>query len=141
MKQKNVSQNVSIKENKEIIRYDSARFMYFSFIKDFPNAQKVLEEMKLNRKFLLSDNFNFMKKMPDHYLGQKPIYLQADQFQDQPIMPPIDSPKERLNPTIIQMGLDKFLIPGLLSIDKVIDHCQVQKQGKKTKGHITVDKN
>lgn len=57
-------------------------FMFFVRIEKFDKCREVLIEMKNYRKFQLSENYNYMKKMLDHLTFNKPLYAYDDEFKD-----------------------------------------------------------
>lgn len=63
-----------------------SKFMFLVQIDQLDKAQQVLDQMKKFRKFQLSENYNFMKKLLDHLILNKPIYAYAQDFQGVPIL-------------------------------------------------------
>ncbi len=61
-------------------------FMFFSAQQDFIKCRKILIEMKSYRKFHLTENYIFMKKLLDHLTFNVPIYFYDDKFFDVPIL-------------------------------------------------------
>ena len=61
-------------------------FIFYSGQEDFKQCQMILDEMKNFRKFHLSENFNFMKKLLDHLVHNEPIYFTEGKSHDVPIL-------------------------------------------------------
>lgn len=61
-------------------------FMFFVKVEDLDRARVCLTEMKLHRKFQLSENFNYMKKLLDHLTDNVPIYAYDKDFKEYPIL-------------------------------------------------------
>ena len=61
-------------------------FMFFVKQKDFGKCSSLLVEMKKFRKFNLTENFNFMKKMLHHLTDGGPIYAYQADFQNTPVL-------------------------------------------------------
>lgn len=59
---------------------------FYIKLKDIKSAQSVLVEMKQNRKFAMSENYQYLKKMLDHYVDHKPLYFQDHEFEKQPVL-------------------------------------------------------
>lgn len=63
-----------------------SEFMFRVKLEELSEARLVLEQMKKHRKFHLSENFNFMKKLLDHLTDDKPIYAYATDFEQVPLL-------------------------------------------------------
>jgi tetratricopeptide (TPR) repeat protein len=61
-------------------------FMFLVKLGDLPASRLCLGEMKKYRKFHLSENFKFMKKMLDHLLDSEPIYVYEKDFKSVPLL-------------------------------------------------------
>jgi len=61
-------------------------FMFFVQCEEFETCEKVLEEMKKYRKYTLSENFNYNKKLLAHLTENAPIYLTGDDFKSIPVL-------------------------------------------------------
>lgn len=61
-------------------------FKFFIKLEDFKKCQSLLAEMKSYRKFNLTENYNFMKKLLTHYLDNKPLYFQDHEFSHHPTL-------------------------------------------------------
>ncbi len=63
-----------------------SEFMFRVKQEDLTVAREVLEQMKKHRKFHLSENFNYMKKLLEHLTENKPIYAYATDFEQVPLL-------------------------------------------------------
>jgi hypothetical protein len=63
-----------------------SEFMFRVKLEELSEARHVLEQMKKHRKFHLSENFNYMKKLLDHLIDNKPIYAYATDFEQVPVL-------------------------------------------------------
>jgi len=70
----------------DIISHLVCEFMFFVKCEDFERCEKTLNEMKKYRKFNLTENFNFMKKLLDHLNKNAPIYMYGDDFKSVPVL-------------------------------------------------------
>lgn len=70
----------------DIVPHLLQKFDYSIKMKDFSRAKSILAEMKKNRKFALSENYRYIKKMLEHYTDHKPLYFQDHEFEKQPIL-------------------------------------------------------
>lgn len=70
----------------DIVPYLLQKFEYFIKRGEIENARSTLVEMKKNRKFALSENYRYIKKLLDHYTDHKPLYFQDEEFEKQPIL-------------------------------------------------------
>jgi hypothetical protein len=61
-------------------------FSYHIKNEDLKECESVLKEMKQYRKFNLSENFNFMKKLLYHLKDNSPVYAYDKDFQDVPVL-------------------------------------------------------
>lgn len=56
-------------------------FCFYVKQENFEQCRASLDQMKKYRKFHLTENFNYMKKMLFHYFEDAPLYIQDDKFQ------------------------------------------------------------
>jgi hypothetical protein len=63
-----------------------SEFMFRVKLEELSLARVLLGQMKKHRKFHLSENFNFMKKLLDHLIDNRPIYAYASDFEQVPIL-------------------------------------------------------
>lgn len=63
-----------------------SEFMFLVRQSELMKAKAVLEQMKVHRKFQLSENYNYMKKLLDHLTEDTPIYAYATDFQEVPLL-------------------------------------------------------
>jgi hypothetical protein len=61
-------------------------FMFYSKDERFDECGRILTEMKKFRKFHLSENFNYMKKLLDHLTHDGPLYAYQEEFSGVPIL-------------------------------------------------------
>lgn len=59
-------------------------FMFFVKNEELENAKQTLEQMKKHRKFLVSENFIFMKKLLSHLMEDATIYAYEREFSTLP---------------------------------------------------------
>jgi hypothetical protein len=70
----------------DVISHLVCEFMFFVNLEDLDQCEIVLNDMKNYRKFNLTENFNFMKKMLAHLKTNAPIYLYGDDFKVTPML-------------------------------------------------------
>lgn len=70
----------------DIISQLVCEFMFFVKQENFEKCSNVLTEMKKFRKFHLTENYNFMKKMLQHLIHGGPIYAYEEEFHEVPIL-------------------------------------------------------
>lgn len=70
----------------DIISQLVCEFMFFVQLEELDQCEKILNEMKKYRKFNLTENFNFMKKLLAHLKTNAPIYLYGDDFKATPML-------------------------------------------------------
>ena len=63
-----------------------SEFIFFVKIDDFDACRDSLEKMKSNRKFHLSENYNYMKKLLDHLTQDAPVYVYKEDFESTPVL-------------------------------------------------------
>lgn len=63
-----------------------SEFIFFVKVDDLQASRDCLDKMKSNRKFHLSENYNYMKKMLDHLTFNAPLYVYKDDFASTPIL-------------------------------------------------------
>ena len=63
-----------------------SEFMFRVKLEELALARVLLGQMKKHRKFHLSENFNYMKKLLDHLIDNRPIYAYASDFEQVPIL-------------------------------------------------------
>lgn len=68
------------------ISHLTSEFMYQVQREDFSKCQDVLNEMKKFRKFHLSANYKYMKKLLDHLVKGAPVYAYAEEFESVPAL-------------------------------------------------------
>jgi hypothetical protein len=61
-------------------------FMFFVQNENLIEARKSLDQMKAFRKFNLSENYNFMKKLLAHLTDNSPVYVYDKDFQEVPVL-------------------------------------------------------
>ena len=61
-------------------------FMFYVKLEDFPECHKILERMKMHRKYNLTENYNFMKLMLNNLTYNKPLYFSDEEFKKLPIL-------------------------------------------------------
>lgn len=69
----------------DVISYLTNLFMFHLKNDRFQECQQDLERMKNFRKYHLSENFNFMKKLLDHFMYDTPIY-EYSYFKSTPLL-------------------------------------------------------
>ncbi len=62
------------------------KFIFFIQINDLLGAKEILESSKKFRKFSLSENYNYMKKMLDHLILNTPLYAYEKDFKGTPML-------------------------------------------------------
>lgn len=70
----------------EIVFYLTDKFMFYVQTEKFDKAAQVLEEMKKNRKFSLSENFQFMRTLLKHIMSDTVIYAYDEDFKNTSIL-------------------------------------------------------
>lgn len=70
----------------DLIAHLVAEFIFFTRNDRFDKSRVVLNQMKLHRKFNLSENYNFMKIMLDHLTLNAPIYAYDTDFKNIPVL-------------------------------------------------------
>lgn len=70
----------------ETIFYLIDKFMFYIQIEKFEFAMSTLEEMKKNRKFSLSENYQFMKLLLNNLVSGSVIYAYDADFKDAPVL-------------------------------------------------------
>lgn len=70
----------------DIISYLIEKFMFYIQMDDFTHCYDILADMKNYRKFHLSENYKFMKKLMDHLTKESPIYAYAQDFDKVPVL-------------------------------------------------------
>lgn len=70
----------------DLIAHLVSEFMFYIKQDEFDLAQDVLMQMKKHRKFHLSENFNFMKRLMDHHRLGMPIYAYDREFKNIPLL-------------------------------------------------------
>lgn len=70
----------------DLISHLVAEFMFYIKLENFELAKATLTSMKAHRKFQLSENYNFMKKLLDHYMENAPIYAYDEDFKKTPML-------------------------------------------------------
>jgi hypothetical protein len=63
-----------------------SEFIFFVKIDDFEACRNSLDKMKSNRKFHLSENYNYMKKLLEHLTQDAPVYVYKEDFASTPIL-------------------------------------------------------
>jgi hypothetical protein len=63
-----------------------SEFMFKVKVEKFDDCRTCLEQMKKNRKFHLSENYNYMKKMLDHLTLDAPVYVYSEDFVSTPVL-------------------------------------------------------
>ena len=66
----------------DMIYFLTDKFKLMVQIEDLEQAKSVLVEMKKYRKFQLSENYMYMKKLLVHLMENSPIYAYHDEFKD-----------------------------------------------------------
>ena len=70
----------------DIISHLVCEFMFYVQTEELDKCEVVLNGMKKYRKFNLTENFNFMKKLLAHLKNNEPIYLYGDDFKSFPML-------------------------------------------------------
>ena len=70
----------------DIISHLVCEFMFYVQTEELDKCEMVLNSMKKYRKFNLTENFNFMKKLLAHLKNNEPIYLYGDDFKSFPML-------------------------------------------------------
>lgn len=83
---KELDQKRSCLPENDAISFLVSAFMFHVKLEEFTKCQKLLVEMKKHRKYHLTENYNFMKKLLDHYVHNDPIYAYDHDFQQIPIL-------------------------------------------------------
>lgn len=68
------------------IRHLIDKFIFVVQMNNLPEAKDILEQSKKYRKFSLSENYNYMKKMLDHLMLDTALYVYEKDFQGAPIL-------------------------------------------------------
>ena len=71
---------------KDIIAYLIDKFMFYVHIENFDKCYETLADMKNYRKFHLSENYNYMKKLLDHLTKDVPLYAYIEEFEAAPLL-------------------------------------------------------
>lgn len=61
-------------------------FRFYVRHENFSRCESILNEMKKYRKFNLTENFNFMKKLLGHLTQNTPLYAYQDGFESVPLL-------------------------------------------------------
>lgn len=61
-------------------------FMHYVKLENFKRCTEVLADMKNYRKFHLTDNYNFNKKLLEHLTLNAPIYVHGEDFASTPVL-------------------------------------------------------
>lgn len=70
----------------DAIHYLSDKFIFLMQVEDFVQGHEVLNQMKNYRKYHVSENFRFNKKLLDHLTQDSAIYAYDKDFQDVPLL-------------------------------------------------------
>jgi hypothetical protein len=70
----------------DIISQLVCEFMFYVKCEDLDKCEEVLKDMKNYRKFHITENFNFMKKLLSHLKVNAPIYLYGEDFKSTPML-------------------------------------------------------
>lgn len=70
----------------DIISHLVCEFMFFVQCDELSHCEKVLNEMKKYRKFHLTENFKFMKKLLAHLQANAPVYFYENDFKATPLL-------------------------------------------------------
>ena len=70
----------------DIISHLVCEFMFFVQCDELNHCEKVLNEMKKYRKFNLTENFNYMKKLLAHIQTNAPVYFYENDFKAAPLL-------------------------------------------------------
>lgn len=62
------------------------KFIFYLKVDEFTNCEKTLDELKGHRQYRLSENYEFMVAMLDHYQHRKPIYLYDKDYVQLPML-------------------------------------------------------
>lgn len=62
------------------------KFDFYIKLDDIENCYKTLEEMKSHRKFHLTQNYQYMKLLLNHYSKNAPLYFYDHEFEDHPVL-------------------------------------------------------
>ncbi len=81
-----INQKKSEFVDSDVISHLVCEFMFHIKKEDLKSCQTTLQEMKSYRKFHLTENYNFMKKLLDHLIHDAPIYAYDSDFQKIPML-------------------------------------------------------
>lgn len=70
----------------DLIAHLVSEFMFYAKLKEYDQAREILNQMKSHRKYHLTENFNFSRKLLDHLTLNAPIYAYDKDFKDVPIL-------------------------------------------------------
>lgn len=70
----------------DLIQHLVCEFMFHVKFEELHSAKDTLEQMKKYRKFMLSENFNFMKRLLAHLTEDATIYAYEREFSSLPIL-------------------------------------------------------
>ncbi len=70
----------------DLIAHLVTEFMFYIKLERLTEARETLSAMKSFRKFHLSENYNFMKKLLDHLMDNSPIYAYDHDFKNTPFL-------------------------------------------------------
>lgn len=70
----------------DIISQLLCEFRFFIAEENFSKCEAILDEMKNFRKFHLSENYNFMKKLLSHVSQNTPLYAYSSDFESVPLL-------------------------------------------------------
>lgn len=70
----------------DIISHLVCEFMFFVQCDELNHCDKILNEMKKYRKFQLTENFNFMKRLLAHLQTNAPVYFYENDFKSTPLL-------------------------------------------------------
>jgi tetratricopeptide (TPR) repeat protein len=68
----------------DVISHLIVVFMFYLKIGELHKCQETLQSIKAHRKYQMSDNFKFMKRMLDHLMYNSPLYCYNDDFKSMP---------------------------------------------------------
>lgn len=70
----------------DLISHLVCEFMFQVKIEALTDAQNTLEQMKKHRKFMLTENFNFMKRLLAYLMSDTTIYAYEREFSSAPLL-------------------------------------------------------
>ena len=70
----------------DIVAHSINVFRYYITKDNFGMASKVIDELVNHRKFRIKQDFNYLKKLFEHYTQNKPLYFSENDFNESPVI-------------------------------------------------------